>query len=259
MRVPVIAANWKMNKTVAEAAAFMHAFTPLVKDVSAAKVIVCPPYTALAAVLDGARGTAIEVGGQNCHTKANGAFTGEVAAPMLQEAGCQWVIVGHSERRQYFDETDEIVNEKLHAALKSGLKVILCIGETLEQREDGQMDTVLRDQIGGGLANVSGADLAQVVIAYEPIWAIGTGVTASPEQAEEAHGFVRGLVQKLYNATAAESIRIQYGGSVKPENAADLLAKPNVDGALVGGASLDPEGFAVIVKAGAAIAARAGN
>ena len=257
MRVPVIAANWKMNKTASEAGAFVRAFRPLVADVSGAEIVICPPFTDLAAVLEGARGTTIEVGGQNCHTEKCGAFTGEVSAPMLKADGCAWVIVGHSERRQYHGETDSIINKKLKAGLAAGLKVIFCIGETLEEREHGKMDEVLRRHVEGGLEGIPQADLARVVVAYEPVWAIGTGVTATPDQADEAHGFVRALIAKQYNETVAESLRIQYGGSVKPDNAADLLSQPNVDGALVGGASLDPAGFATIVKAGAAAAARA--
>ncbi len=259
MRVPVIAANWKMNKTAAEAAAFVRAFKPLVLDVRDAEIILCPPFTSLAAVLEGVRGTRIEVGGQNCHTEASGAYTGETSAPMLKADGCAWVIAGHSERRLYFGETDAVINKKLRAGLAAGLKVVFCIGETLEERNDGRMDEILRRQVSGGLEGIPEADLARIVLAYEPVWAIGTGVTATPDQAEEAHGFVRALIAKQYNETAAESLRIQYGGSVKPENAAQLLCQPNVDGALVGGASLDPAGFATIVKAGAAVAARTGN
>jgi len=259
VRVPVIAANWKMNKTASEAEAFVRAFAPLVKDVKGAETILCPTHLALAAVLGAVRGTAIEVGAQNCYSKSNGAFTGEVAPGMLKDAGCHWVILGHSERRHIFGESDALINEKIKAALGAGLKVIFCIGETLQERENGEMDTVLRRQVESGLAGISQTDLARIVLAYEPVWAIGTGVTATPEQAEEAHGFVRGLIAKQYNDAAAESLRIQYGGSVKPDNAADLLARPNVDGALVGGASLDPESFAVIVKAGAAVAAHAGT
>jgi triosephosphate isomerase len=176
---------------------------------------------------------------------------------MLKSDGCAWVITGHSERRQYFGESDELINEKVRAGLTAGLKIIFCIGETLAERESGEMDEVLRRQVAGGLVGIPQADLGRIVVAYEPVWAIGTGVTATPDQAEEAHGFVRALIAKQYNETVAESLRIQYGGSVKPDNAAELLGQPNVDGALVGGASLDPEGFAAIVKAGAAVAARA--
>ena len=257
MRVPVIAANWKMNKSASEAGAFVRAFKPLVADVSGAEIVICPPFTDVTAVLEGVRGTKIEVGGQNSHTEISGAYTGEVGAPMLKADGCAWVIAGHSERRRYFGESDALINMKVKAGLAAGLKVIFCIGETLEERENVKMDEVLRRQVSDGLSGVSQTDLARIVVAYEPVWAIGTGVTATPDQADEAHGFVRALIAKQYNETAAESLRIQYGGSVKPDNAADLLSQPNVDGALVGGASLDPAGFAAIVKAGAATAARA--
>lgn len=259
MRVPLIAANWKMNKTIGEASAFVNGFAPKVMDAKGVEVVICPPYTAIAAVVDGAKGTAIAVGGQDCHAKASGAFTGEVAPQMLKDAGCAWVIIGHSERRQLFDETDEVANAKLRAALAAGLQVVFCIGETLDERKGGEMDAVLRRQVLGGLKDVPKADLARMALAYEPVWAIGTGVTASPEQAEEAHAFVRALVRAQYDEETAEALRIQYGGSVKADNAADLLSKPDVDGALVGGASLDVDSFAAIVAAGAAETARAGR
>jgi len=251
MRTPIIAANWKMNKTVREALAFANDFSPLVAGTQDIEIVLCPAFTALHPLAHALADTPIGVGGQNCYTEESGAYTGEVSPQMLREAGADWVIVGHSERRQLFGESDAYLNEKLRFALASGMKVIFCIGETLEERENGEMDPVLRRQIEGGLADVAPSDLDRVVIAYEPVWAIGTGKTATPHQAEEAHEFVRGLLSKQYNETVADTIRIQYGGSVKPDNAAELLGKPNVDGALVGGASLDPQHFAAIVNAGA--------
>ncbi len=257
MRVPLIAANWKMNKTIGEASAFMRGLVSKVASADGVEVVVCPPYTSIAAVVEGAKGSDIAVGGQDCYAKASGAFTGEVAPQMLKDAGCAWVIIGHSERRQLFGETDDVANAKLRAALAAGLKVIFCIGETLDERNSGEMDSVLRRQVLGGLKDVPKADLAKMALAYEPVWAIGTGVTASPEQAEEAHAFVRALVRAQYDGAAAEAMRIQYGGSVKADNAADLLSRPDVDGALVGGASLEADSFAAIVAAGAAETARA--
>lgn len=256
MRVPLIAANWKLNKTIGEATAFMKGLAPKVSGAAGVDVVVCPVYTALAAVVQGAAGTTIAVGAQDCYSKDSGAFTGEVSAPLLKDAGCKWAIVGHSERRQFFGDTDEVANAKLRAALAAGMHVMFCIGETLEQRNGGEMDSVLRRQVLQGLKNVTEADLSRMALAYEPVWAIGTGVTATPEQADEAHGFVRALVRAQFGETAAESLRIQYGGSVKPDNAADLLSRPEVDGALVGGASLDVDSFAAIVAAGAAVASR---
>lgn len=257
MRVPLIAANWKLNKTIGEASEFVRALAQKVKGAQGVEVVICPPFTAIAAVVQGVAGSAIEVGGQDCYSKASGAFTGEVSAPMLKDAGCRWVIVGHSERRQLFGETDDVANAKLRAALAAGLQVIFCVGETLDERKNGEMDSVLRRQVLQGLEGVSEADLARMALAYEPVWAIGTGVTASPEQADEAQGFVRALVRAQFSETAAESLRIQYGGSVKPDNASDLLSRPDVDGALVGGASLEVESFAAIVAAGTAETARA--
>jgi len=257
VRVPLIAANWKLNKTIGEASDFVLAFAPKVKGAEGVEVVICPPFTAIAAVVQGTSGTTIEVGAQDCYSKPSGAFTGEVSAPLLKDAGCRWVIVGHSERRQFFGDTDEVANAKLRAALAADLKVIFCVGETLDERTNGDMDSVLRRQVLQGLRGISEADLCRMALAYEPVWAIGTGVTATPEQADEAHGFVRALVRAQFGEAAAESLRIQYGGSVKPDNAADLLSRPEVDGALVGGASLDAESFAAIVAAGAAETARA--
>jgi triosephosphate isomerase (TIM) len=251
VRKPLVAGNWKMNKLIAEAAAAAAALKPLVADVNAVEIVVCPVFTALKSVADELKGSNIAVGAQNCYPAASGAFTGEVSPHMVLDAGCSWTIIGHSERRQSFRETDEFLNEKLRFALGAGLNVMFCIGETLEERESGQMNDILVRQITVGLQDVQQADFASLAIAYEPVWAIGTGKTATPDQAEEAHAFVRSLVQDQFSATVAEALRIQYGGSVKPDNAAELMAKPNVDGSLVGGASLDAESFAAIVKASA--------
>lgn len=240
-----------MNKTIAEAVETVEALKPLVAGVSTVEVVVCPVFTALQATAAAAKGSNIAVGGQNCYTKASGAYTGELSPQMLLDAGCGWVIIGHSERRQYFGESDAFLNEKLKFALEAGLKVMFCIGETLEEREGGRMNDVLTRQVVEGMAGLTEAQFAKAAIAYEPVWAIGTGVTASPEQAEEAHAFVRDLVGRTFGETVAQALRIQYGGSVKPDNAAELLAKPNVDGALVGGASLKAADLAAIVRAGA--------
>jgi triosephosphate isomerase len=221
------------------------------QGVDGVSVVLCPPFTALHGVSKCLAGSRIALGAQNCYPKAEGAFTGEVSPAMLLDAGCAWVILGHSERRQYFGESDAFLNEKLHAARAAGLKVMFCIGETLAEREHGQMEAVLRRQLEGGLASVDAALLAETVIAYEPVWAIGTGVTATPDQAGAAHAFVRGVLAEQFGAETAAVLRIQYGGSVKPENAAALIAQPDVDGFLVGGASLDAGHFAAIVRAAA--------
>lgn len=257
MRVPLIAANWKMNKTIGEASEFVRGLAARLREVKRVEVVICPPFTAIAAVVHSAADSAIAAGAQNCYSKPSGAFTGEVSAQMLKDAGCRWVIVGHSERRQVFGETDELANAKLRAALSAGLSVIFCVGETLEERNGGDMDSVLRRQVLSGLKGLTVTELERVALAYEPVWAIGTGLTASPEQAGEAHGFVRALVRAQFGDAAAEPLRIQYGGSVKPDNAGELLSQPDVDGALVGGASLDVDSFAAIVAAGAAEIARA--
>jgi len=248
VRRPLIAGNWKMNLLVADAVKRVNDLKPLVRD-AAGEIVVCPTFVALAAVADAARGSNIAVGGQNCYVKESGAFTGEIAPQMLRDVGCTWTIIGHSERRQYFAESDAFLNEKLKFALKTGLQVMFCIGETLEERQGGRMNAVLARQVTDGLAGLAEADFARVAIAYEPVWAIGTGVNATPAQAEEAHVFVRGLVRQQFGGTVADRLRIQYGGSVKADNAAELMAQPNVDGALVGGASLKADGFAAIVRA----------
>ncbi|HVE66982.1 MAG TPA: triose-phosphate isomerase [Solirubrobacteraceae bacterium] len=246
-RTPLIAGNWKMHKTVAEAEAFIAALLPRVAA-ARADVAVCPPFTALAAMVDSTRGSGVDVYAQNVHAEDSGAFTGEVAPPMLVELDVHGAIVGHSERRGLFGETDRALQAKVPALLAAGLVPILCVGETEEERAAGDTERKLRHQVQEGLARVDDARLADVVIAYEPIWAIGTGQVATPDQAQEAVAFVRALVGDR-SPDAAAAVRILYGGSVKAENAAELLALPDVDGALVGGASLDPESFAAIVAA----------
>ncbi len=249
MRTPLVAGNWKMNKLVGEALDTVNALKPLVADVKGVEIVVCPAFTALHAVSEALVGSSIALGAQNCYVKESGAYTGEVSPQMLRNVGCTWTIIGHSERRQYFNESDAFLNEKLRYAVASGLNVMFCVGETLEERENGEMHDVLERQVNKGLARLTESDFEKIAVAYEPVWAIGTGKTATPEQAEEAHGFVRGLVREHFGATVADKVRIQYGGSVKPENAAELMAKPNVDGSLVGGASLKADSFAAIVKA----------
>lgn len=252
MRTPIIAGNWKMNLLKGESVALVEGLKQGLADVSGVEVVVCPPFTGLYPVAHVLAGTNIDVGGQNCYTAESGAFTGEVAPQMLSDIGCKWCIVGHSERRQVFGETDESLNEKLKFVLNAGLKVMFCVGETFEERESGAMDEVLRRQIRIGLEGLTDAQFANLVIAYEPVWAIGTGLTATPGQADEAHGFIRALVRETFSETISSALRIQYGGSVKAENAAELMALANVDGALVGGASLNADSFCAIVKAGAA-------
>jgi len=247
-RTPYIAGNWKMFKTVVEARAFAKDFRPRVEGLSGVDVGLCVPFTALAATLEECDGSGIRVCAQNMHQEAEGAFTGEVSAPMLTELGVQGVVLGHSERRQYFGETDRALQEKVPAALAAGLEPILCVGESEEEREGGETERRLRHQVQEALEKVAPDDLPRVVIAYEPIWAIGTGRVATSEQAQEAIAFIRALVGDR-SRDAADSVRVLYGGSVKPDNAAEILAQPDVDGALVGGASLDPEGFAAIVSA----------
>jgi triosephosphate isomerase len=245
-RTPYIAANWKMHKTAAEAAEFVDALLPRIAATQS-DVVICPPFVALGAVVERRYGTAVKVAAQNMHEAESGAFTGEVSAPMLIELGVEAVVLGHSERRQLFCETDEALARKVPAALAAGLEPILCVGESEEARDAGQTEAVLERQLQADLVAVEDGQLAEVVIAYEPIWAIGTGRTATPEQAQQALAFIRDLLRT--RGAAAERARILYGGSVKPANAAELMAQPDIDGALVGGASLDPEDFAAIVKA----------
>ncbi|MBW8059825.1 MAG: triose-phosphate isomerase [Solirubrobacterales bacterium] len=245
-RTPYVAANWKMHKTAAEAARFVDALLPRIAATQN-EVVICPSFLALAEVVERSRGSAVRVAAQNMHEAESGAFTGEVSAPMLVEAGVDAVILGHSERRQHFGETDEALARKVPAALAAGLEPILCVGETEEARDAGQTDGVLERQLQADLAGVDPGRLAGVVVAYEPIWAIGTGRTATLEQAREAIGFIRDTLRA--RGAAAEQVRILYGGSVKPANAGELMAQSEIDGALVGGASLDPGDFAAIVAA----------
>lgn len=244
-----LAGNWKMHMTREEGRALATALREAAQA-DGPRICLFPPFTAVATVADAVRGSGIEVGGQNLHWEAKGAFTGEISAAMLVEAGASCVLVGHSERRQFFGETDETANRKVRAALEAGLTPILCVGETLEQRDAGDTLAVVGGQVRAGLAGLGPEELAKVVIAYEPVWAIGTGRTATPAQAQEVHASIRGVLREL-GGDVADAMPIQYGGSVNPKNAAELLALPDVDGALVGGASLDADSFAAIIRAGA--------
>ena len=248
MRKKVIAANWKMFKTPAQAQEFITAFLPLVVGHDRDEIVVCPPFTSVSVVIAAVTGSNVSVGAQNMHFADEGAFTGETSPVMLKAIGATHVILGHSERRQYFGETDETVNKKLLAALKHELKPIVCIGEVLAEREGGKTEEVLLRQVRKAFAGVTAEQATPIVIAYEPVWAIGTGKTATPEMAAEAHAIVRKEIASVLGQQAAEAMRILYGGSVKPENATALMNEPGVDGALVGGASLDPQSFAKIVK-----------
>jgi triosephosphate isomerase len=246
MRRPVIAANWKMHKTVGEAVAFAEAIAPRLRAVDDVDVVIAPPYPALQALGKALEGSGVALAAQNVHPQPQGAFTGEVSTGMLVDLGCRYVILGHSERRAIFGETSAFVAEKLGAVLDAGLRPIVCVGESLEEREAGRTFDVVGNQLDGSLEPLPADRADEVVVAYEPVWAIGTGKTATPDLAQEVHAFVRKrLAERL--AGAADRIRIQYGGSVKPDNAADLMARPDIDGALVGGASLDPESFCAII------------
>ena len=247
-RKALIAANWKMYKTPAEAKAFTDAFLPLVAGHTRDEIALFPSVTSLATVVEAVAGSNVAAGLQNMHFAEEGAYTGETSAAMLKAVGATHTLIGHSERRQYFAETDEIVNKKLHAALKHGIVPVVCIGEVLAEREANHTATVLCTQLRGALHGITAEAAAPIVIAYEPVWAIGTGKTATPEMAVEAHQIIRAEVAKLLGAEVAEAVRILYGGSVKPENACDLLCQVEIDGALVGGASLKPDSFAAIVK-----------
>lgn len=248
MRRAVVAGNWKMYKTVQEAVLLVDALKKALVDVSDRDVIVAPPFTALDAVAQHLKGSPIALAGQNVHPKDQGAFTGEISGPMLKAIGCSHVLVGHSERRQHFGETDATVNERLNAALKHGLTPIFCIGETLKEREAGKTWEVLTRQVVVGLRNIPESVVSSVLIAYEPVWAIGTGVVATNEQAQEAHGFLRSLLTESYPRYVATTTRLLYGGSVKPDNVDGLMAQPDVDGVLVGGASLDVASFVRIAQ-----------
>jgi triosephosphate isomerase len=250
MRKPVIAGNWKLYKTNREAVDLVTKLIPEVKKNKGVDIIVAPVFTALTSVKQAIGGSNIMLAGQDCFWEEEGAFTGEVAPKLLLDAGCSHVIIGHSERRQYFGETDETVNKKIKAALSAGLTVLFCIGETLAQREAGKTFDVLNMQVTGGLSGITKEQLQRIIIAYEPVWAIGTGKTATDEQAQEAHAFIRSLVTGLYNQSAGNKTRILYGGSVKPENIKGLMTQPDIDGALVGGASLKAESFSALVNFG---------
>lgn len=251
MRRPVIAGNWKMFKTSQEARDLVTAIVPLVKHNSEVDIVVAPVFTVLGAVKPLLEGTPVKLSAQDCFWEEEGAFTGEISPKLLIDAGCTHVIIGHSERRQYFSETNETINKKLKAALSAGLIPLFCLGETLEQRENGSTFDLIRQQLNEGLAGITSDALRAVVIAYEPVWAIGTGKTASDEQAQEVHSFVRKYLFDTYGKDIADSIRILYGGSVKPDNVRGLMSQPDIDGALVGGASLKADSFAAIVNYGA--------
>jgi triosephosphate isomerase len=250
MRKKFIAGNWKMNTRSIDGEMLAGGVVRKLGNETRVTVAVCPPFPFLARIAQVVKGTQVALGGQNCYPKDDGAFTGEVSPAMLVDIGCQYVIIGHSERRQIFKESDEFINAKVHAALKVGLKVILCIGETLDERNANRTEAVLETQLTGSLAKITAEQLANMVVAYEPVWAIGTGVNATPQQAQDAHAFVRKRVGQLCGDAAAQALVIQYGGSVKPDNAATLLGQPDVDGALVGGASLKADDFLAIVRAG---------
>jgi triosephosphate isomerase len=250
MRNPFIAGNWKMFKTVHEGVVFAKELRPMAKDISDVEIVVAPPFTALHAVAEALRNTNIGVAAQNLSPESEGAFTGEVAGPMIKEAGGEYVIVGHSERRHLFGETDEIVSRKLHAAIAANLTPIVCIGETLDERERDETTSVLDRQVLEGLSGLSPTQVSELVVAYEPIWAIGTGRNATAQQAEEAHRHIRARLKDRFGESAAAHCHIIYGGSVKPDNVSELMAQPDVDGALVGGASLDVRSFFDIIMRG---------
>ncbi len=248
MRKPIIAGNWKMNKTTEETKALIEGLIPLVNDVNNVDIVVCPPFVNLAAAAQALAGSNIKLGAQNMHFEKNGAFTGEVSADMLLALGVKYVILGHSERRQYFGETDEGVNKKTKVALQAGLVPIVCVGETLEERESGITSEIVCKQTKLALLGLSTEEVKGVVLAYEPIWAIGTGKTATSEDANDTIGAIRNAVKQVFGDDAAQSVRIQYGGSMKPSNASELMAKPEIDGGLIGGAALKAEDFSQIVK-----------
>jgi len=247
MRKPIIAGNWKMNMTPNQGVSLINALKPLVED-AGCDVVVCPPFVDLYAVGEALKGSGIRLGAQNMHFAEKGAYTGEVSADMLKELGVEYVIIGHSERRQYFAETDETVNKKVTVALEKGLTPIMCCGETLAQREAGITEAFVSGQVEKGLAGLSGEQVKKVVVAYEPIWAIGTGKTATKEEANATIGVIRKTIGKLFGKDVAEAVRIQYGGSMNAKNAAELMSMEEIDGGLIGGASLKPEDFAKVVK-----------
>lgn len=247
MRKKIIAGNWKMNNDLNESQSLVSGIISGLGNDDKCEVIVCPPFTSLNEVHSLVKNSPVKLGAQNMFFEESGAYTGEVSANMLKSVGCEYVILGHSERRTIFGESDEWINNKIRKAIESGLKVIFCIGETLAQREEGETDSVVKNQIINGLQNITSENLKTITIAYEPIWAIGTGKTASPEQAQEVHEFIRNLIEEIYSKESAENLIIQYGGSVKPDNAASLLSQPDIDGALVGGACLKTASFLSII------------
>jgi len=247
VRKPVIAGNWKMYKTIAETVEFFSQIKPLVADVKHCEMVIAPPFTALARAAELGEGAGIGISAQNLYWESEGAWTGEVSAAMIRDAGCRFTIIGHSERRQFFGETDRGVNRKIRAALGAGLEAIVCVGELLAEREGGQTEKVLEKQLTGGLSGLTEQEFSRIIIAYEPVWAIGTGRTATPEIAQDAHRFIRLRLGQAIAQGAAERVRILYGGSVKPDNIGGLMAQPDIDGALVGGASLQAKSFASIV------------
>ena len=249
MRRPIIAGNWKMYKTIAEALDFVQAFRPQVVGSTHCEIVIAPPFTAIKAVSDRVEGSNVAVAAQDVAAETGpGAFTGEVSAAMIQDAGARWAIIGHSERRQYYCETDESVNKKIRAALGVNLSPIMCVGERIEERDAGRAESVVSGQLAGGLHNLTVTDASRIIIAYEPVWAIGTGRTATPETAQQMHTFIRSRIREMFGDRVAEELRILYGGSVKPDNIASLMDQADIDGALVGGASLEAETFARIVN-----------
>jgi triosephosphate isomerase len=248
MRKPVIAGNWKMFKTVKETVQFIEQVKPLVQNNRGVEVVIAPPYTALPEAVKASGGSNVKISSQSVHWETEGAFTGEIATGMLVELGVQYCIIGHSERRQYFGETNQTVFKRTKAALQSGLIPIVCVGEVLEEREAGRTAEVIKTQFSEGLAGLTPEEFSHIIIAYEPVWAIGTGKTATPEMAEEVHRQIRGLVKTQYGEQLAEGLRVLYGGSVKPDNVKGLMSQPDIDGALVGGASLKPDSFAALVN-----------
>lgn len=249
MRQYIIAGNWKMNKTVSESIALAQGIVEAVKDIKNTEVVIAPTYLSAAKVADIVKGTNVKLAIQDIHWEDQGAYTGKVSVDMVKEIGAEYIIIGHSEQRQYFHETDETVNKKVKKTLAAGLKPIICIGETLEERNGGKLEAVLSAQVRGAFEGVSAEEATQCVLAYEPVWAIGTGVVATDEQAEEAQKYVRSLVKEVYNEAVAEAVRIQYGGSMKPNNAAGLLAQEDIDGGLIGGAALKADSFFAIIDA----------
>ncbi|MDE3001498.1 MAG: triose-phosphate isomerase [Gemmatimonadota bacterium] len=249
MRVPIVAGNWKMHMASAAAEQLARGIVDSLDGTLTVEVVVCPAFTVLDRVRNVLEDSPVRLGAQNLHWADEGAFTGEISAGMLLTCGCEFVILGHSERRTYFGETDTTVNQRLRAALGAGLKPIVCVGETIEERQSGATERVVERQVTAAFVDVPASDAAGCVVAYEPVWAIGTGLTASPLQAESVHTSIRRVLRGLYNGNVARAVRLQYGGSVNPENAADLLSRPDIDGGLIGGASLEPDAFATIVKA----------